>query len=93
MIPFLFLLILSPESDTAQSRLDSLQVYNTYKSSIDILKNTTEPSDWYAVEDSLGRVAACALLRLSRFNKRAKRNKRQLTLKNLQKIKRKVLLT
>src|SRR5687768_17942425 len=69
MIPFLFLLLLGPEEELAQARKDSLIIYRAYKESIDILKRTTDPDQWYALEDSLSRVTACSFLRLSQLNK------------------------
>lgn len=69
MISYLFLLLLGPESEVVQSRNDSLIIYRAYKESIEVLKNTTDPEQWYAYEDSLSRVTACSFLRLSKFNK------------------------
>ncbi|MES2621396.1 MAG: hypothetical protein V4615_11155 [Bacteroidota bacterium] len=69
MIPYLFLLLLGPESEVVQSRTDSLIIYRAYKESIEVLKNTSDPERWYAYEDSLSRATACSFLRLSKFNK------------------------
>ena len=61
--------MLGSGSDNTQAHQDSLFIYNYYKGSIEVLKNTTYPQKWYELNDSLDRATACAFRRLSLHNK------------------------
>ncbi|MFN8323745.1 MAG: hypothetical protein U0T74_13870 [Chitinophagales bacterium] len=74
MIKGLLLLLLlggSEKEYTATERYnDSLLIYNTYKSEIEILKTAkeTDRSRWYQLDANNDQLTACAKLRLKKFN-------------------------
>lgn len=68
----LFLLLGGTEKEyTATERYnDSLLIYNTYKSEIEILKaaKETDRNSWYQLDANNDQLTACAKLRLKKFN-------------------------
>lgn len=70
MFHFLVILMLgaNPQPAQMQAHEDSLIIYNAYKSSVRLLKETTDMHQWYKMEDTLSFGTACAFRRLKLYN-------------------------
>ncbi len=71
MLLFLLPTVLAAqEYDQTMRHNDSVLIYNSYKSTLDYLKNMkqTDIQKWHAMEAEADRITACAKLRLKKYN-------------------------
>ena len=67
---FTFLLLFFLDSASIQATKDSQFLCELYSNEIEFVKNCNSPDSIYALQDSLDRQAACALIRLKKYNKK-----------------------
>lgn len=66
---FTFFLLFFIDSSSIQATKDSEYLCSLYTNEIEFVKNCNNRDSIYALQDSLDRHAACALIRLKKYNK------------------------